>query len=119
MGYEVTEIADGKIVEVHVSGKLEKEAYEAFVPQTEALIQQHGKLRLVVVLADFHGWDMGALWEDMKFDLKHFRDIEKLAIVGESKWEKGMTMFCKPFTTAEIKWFTHDELETAREWIKV
>jgi len=117
MSYEVTEVADGKVIEIHLSGKLEKEAYHAFVPKTEELIKQHGKVRMLVVLNDFHGWDMGALWEDTKFDLKHFKDIEKLAIVGENKWEKGMTVFCKPFTTASVKWFTHEELEAARTWI--
>ncbi len=46
------------------------------------------------------GWSAGAAWEDCKFDLKHFNHIERLAIVGETKWEKGMSVFCRPFMTA-------------------
>ena len=42
-------------------------------------------------MKDFHGWDAGALWEDIKFDLKHFSDIERVAMVGEKKWQKGMS----------------------------
>jgi len=56
-------------------------------------------------------------WEDMKFDIKHWKDIEKLAIIGESKWEAGMAAFCKPFTSAKIKYFEQSNLEGAREWI--
>ncbi len=57
------------------------------------------------------------MWEDTKFDLKHWKDIEKLAIVGETKWEEGMATFCKPFTKAKIKYFAHDKLDDARKWI--
>lgn len=66
----------------------------------ERLVKQHGKIRMLVEMHDFHGWTAGALWEDVKFDAKHFHDIERLALVGETKWEKGMAVFCKPFTTA-------------------
>jgi hypothetical protein len=32
------------------------------------------------------------MWEDMKFDLAHWKDIERLAIVGESKCSSSKTM---------------------------
>jgi len=118
MSFEVTEIAEGKVIEVALSGKLTKEAYEEFVPLTEKRIQQFGKVRMLVILHDFHGWDAGALWEDVKFDVQHFNDIERLAIVGDSKWEKGMAVFCRPFTTAKIKYFDQSEIEAARQWIQ-
>jgi hypothetical protein len=118
MSLELTEMMKGKLIEVHVTGKLTKEAYEQFVPMTEAAIQQHGKVRILFVMHDFHGWDAGAVWADIKFDLKHFMHIERLAIVGETKWEHGMATFCRPFTTAKMKYFDHKDLEKAREWIE-
>ena len=69
-------------------------------------------------MCGFHGWEAGALWEDIKFDMKHYRDIERLALVGESKWEKGMSVFCKPFTTAKIRYFDSKDIDEACEWIK-
>jgi hypothetical protein len=118
MSFAVSETTQGKNIEVEITGKLTKEAYEQFVPLTEAAIKEHGKVRILAVLHDFHGWTAGALWEDIKFDLKHFKDIERLAIVGDSKWEAGMATFCKPFTTATIKYFDQKDLAAAREWIK-
>jgi len=35
-------------------------------------------------MEDFQGWDAGALLEDVKFDVKHFSDIEWLAFVGDN-----------------------------------
>lgn len=110
-------VASGKLIEVRLTGKLTKEAYEKLVPVVDEQIKEFGKVRFLVILEDFHGWTMGALWEDTKFDLAHWRDIEKLAIVGETKWEEGMAAFCKPFTTAKIKYFDHAKLEDARKWI--
>ncbi|MEX1026979.1 MAG: STAS/SEC14 domain-containing protein [Candidatus Paceibacterota bacterium] len=117
MSFEIEEIADGKVIEVAISGKLTQEAYDAFVPLTEQRIKQFGKVRMLVIMHDFHGWDAGALWEDIKFDIRHFRNIERLAMVGEKKWEKGMTIFCRPFTTAKIQYFDLADLEAARHWI--
>jgi hypothetical protein len=53
-----------------------------------------------------------------ELDVKHFNDIERLAFVGDGKWEKGMAVFCRPFTTAEIKYFDHAEIESARQWVQ-
>jgi SpoIIAA-like len=110
--------AAGKIVYVAVSGKLEKEDYEMLVPEMERAIEQHGKINLLFELLDFHGWSVGAAWEDTKFGVKHFNDIERLAIVGENKWEKGMVIFAKPFTTAKVRYFDIAERDEAERWMK-
>ncbi|MBI3828791.1 MAG: STAS/SEC14 domain-containing protein [Planctomycetes bacterium] len=117
MPVTMREVANGKILEIHATGKLKKEDYTEFVPVVEHLIQRNGKLRILLDLHDFHGWKMGALWEDLKFDAKHFKDIERLAMVGEKKWHSWMSVFCKPFTTAEIRYFKHYDSERAHLWI--
>jgi len=107
----------GKILAVHVSGRLAKSDYEDFVPEFERLVLQHGKLRVLFDMTGFHGWDTSALWEDIKFDMKHFADIERLAMVGEKKWQQGMATFCKPFTTATIRYFDHGSAAEALKWL--
>jgi hypothetical protein len=47
----------GKILVVHVSGKLTKAEYEQLVPEFERLVRQHGKLRLLFDMTGFHGWE--------------------------------------------------------------
>lgn len=117
MSENINVAASGKMLEVNLTGKLTKEDYEVLVPAVDEQIKQHGKLRMLVTMHDFHGWTAGALWEDTKFDLKHWRDIERLALVGEKKWEEGMAIFCKPFTTAKIKYFDHTKLDEAKQWL--
>ena len=118
MPVDLREEAGGKILAVRLSGKLSKQDYERLGPEVERLIKQHKKVRVLCELHDFHGWEAGALWADIKFDLKHFADIERLALVGESRWEQGMAVFCKPFTTAKVRYFDVSKLAEARAWIE-
>ena len=117
MGIKLTEQNAGKLLEVHLTGKLAKEDYETFVPVVERLVKEHGKLRMLVEMHDFHGWTAGAAWEDTKFAAHHFHDIERLAIIGETKWEKGMAVFCKPFTMAKVRYFDHTKAAEAQAWL--
>ena len=117
MGVECKVREEDSIVDVTISGKLTKQDYEQFVPELENLIQKHGKMRMLCRLSDFHGWHMGAMWEDLKFDVKHFRDIDRLAIVGENKWQEWISKFSSAFTGAAMKYFSHDQADEAEAWI--
>ena len=117
MPIQLNEEDGGKLLNVHVSGKLTSADYEHFVPEFERLVGEHGKLRVLFDMTDFHGWDVGALWEDTKFAIKHFADIERIAMVGETKWQHGMATFCKPFTKATIQYFDHAQSTEARAWL--
>ena len=117
MAIELTENAEARLLEVKASGKLSKEDYENFEPGVSGLVQSAGKIKILFVMHDFHGWSLGAVWEDIKFATKHCRDIEKIAMVGEHAWEKWMSTICKPFTMSKIKYFDAGEEEAAREWL--
>ena len=56
MPIQLNEENGGKILVVHVSGKLVKADYEHFVPEFERLVRQHGKLRVLFDMTGFHGW---------------------------------------------------------------
>jgi hypothetical protein len=113
----VDEIIHGNILEVDLHGRLAREDYEDLEPSIERMIQRQGKINVLVTMHDFDGWSPGALWEDLKWEAKHFSDIEKLAIVGEEDWHKWMTRFCDAFTNAEVRYFTLDQLGEAHVWL--
>ena len=108
---------DGRVLEVTLSGKLTRHDYEEFGPAVEVMLKDHAAIRILCLMDDFHGWTLGALWEDIKFDWKHFSEIERIAFVGDRRWEQGMATFCKPFTKARIRYFDVKETAEARAWI--
>lgn len=113
----VNELYNGRLAEVHVSGRLDKKDYEIMLPELERLIRSHGKIHLLVVLHNFRGWSAGALWEDLKFGFKHYDDVERLAIIGDERWQAGSASFSMPFTRAEVRYFPSEKGEVARHWI--
>ncbi len=117
MPIQFNEENGGKTLAVHVSGKLVKSDYAQFVPEFERLAHAHGKVRVLFDMVGFHGWEAGAAWADIKFATKHFSDIERLAVVGEKKWQHGLATFAKPFTRATVRYFDHAAAAEARTWL--
>lgn len=107
----------GNLLHGVITGKLEKEDYELLVPTAERLIESHGKIRILAELLDFKGWTAGALWEECKLAYHHLKDIERMAVVGDKKWEKDLTLFIKPFVGAKLKYFDVAQKQQAIDWI--
>ena len=84
MAIELKETDGGKTLEVFLRGNLVKEDYATFVPAVDRALAMHDKIRMLVVMHDFHGWTASAMWEDTKFGVRHFRDLVRLAMVGET-----------------------------------
>lgn len=108
---------EGKVLAIQVNGKLTAADYVYFGPGFERLVQLNGKVRVLFDLAGFQGWEEGALWESIKFDFRHFADIERIAIIGEKTLKEGMTAFHRPFTKATIRFFDHADAAEARDWL--
>jgi ubiquinone/menaquinone biosynthesis C-methylase UbiE len=117
MAIRLTEKNGGKILEARVSGKLTHGDYQRFGPEFVRLVKQHGKISILFEMVDFRGWTAAALWDDIKLDLKYFPGIERLAMVGAKKWQKGMSKFCRPFTTARVRYFDRSAASEARAWL--
>jgi hypothetical protein len=66
---------------------------------------------------DFEGWSAGALWEEIKWEARHFRHMERIAIVGEERWQKRMAVICNGLTTADVQFFRFDRLDDAYRWV--
>jgi hypothetical protein len=81
MTIQLTEENNSKLLVNHVSGKPVKVDYEQFMHEVDRLVRLHGKLRMLFDMTDFHWWEASPAWEDFKFGIKHFSDIERLAML--------------------------------------
>lgn len=115
---EKLERSEGKNLGLKITGKLVDEDYNILTPLFEKQIKEEGKSNCLFLLNDFHGWDLHGAWDDFIFGM-HFRDsINKVAMVGDKKWEELMTLLAKPFMKGEVRYFDHAEIEKAWEWIE-
>ena len=118
MPMKLNQLDGGQILEVAVTGKLSHEDYRNFVPEFERLASEHEKISLLFEMRQFHGWEIKAAWDDLKLGFKHHDDVERVAMVGEKKWQRWMTEFAKPFTGAELRYFENTEREKALAWLQ-
>jgi hypothetical protein len=68
-------------------------------------------------MTGFHGRETGAMREDTRFAIHHFADIERIAMVGEMRWQQGMASLCNPFTKAAIRSFDYADAAEAQKWL--
>jgi universal stress protein A len=103
------------VVVGHASGKLTHEDYEDFHNHVEEMIREHGSVRVMLDLNDFHGWDLRAAWDDLKLGLRHPGKFDRCAILGDRSWEEWMTKLAKPFF--RVKYFDRSQREAAWDWL--
>jgi hypothetical protein len=106
-------------LEIDVKGKLDEDDYAEFVPAVEDMMRKHGTVGLLIHLEDFRGWSLAALWEDLKFDFRHYRDISRMALVSaeNSHLKERMTALARPFTDAKVEYFPQQQIGAARAWV--
>jgi hypothetical protein len=109
--------SSGNVLGFRMSGKLHDEDYKTFVPMIDGAVAKYGKVRLLAQFHDFQGWDLHALWDDIKFSTTHCTKIDRIALVGDKKWEQWMAKVCKPFTMAKIRYFDVSEMAAAETWL--
>ena len=115
---QILELTNKNLIATEASGKLTAKDIEKIHPLIHAILDRGMKVRWYFEMKDFDGWDVKGFWEDLKMDAAHAKDYEKIAMVGDKKWQNWITKFMKPFTNAEIKFFDLKDKETAKQWIK-
>jgi len=108
---------DPRVIRAAVSGQLLEADYRLLSPRIDELLDKHSSVRLLVQLSDFEGWSAGGAWEDAKLGIHAFSSIERLAIIGEKRWEEWMTLLARPFTLADVRFFEPFDAEKALSWI--
>ncbi len=106
---------------LRASGKLSKDDYvEVLEPALREGIES-GALRLLFVLTDFHGLELGAWPEDVRTGLRAWvRDHgawKRFALVTDVEWvAKAMRMFTW-MTPGEVMVVGLDQEEEAKRWV--
>lgn len=102
---------------IQVSGKLEHRDYERLMPELEALVKQ-GKARVLLDIQDFKGFTPAALIDELKFDVRHHKDFERIAVVSESNLQELGVRMVRPFLSGRVKIFDKTERAAAEQWIR-
>ena len=108
----------GSPITVKISGLLKKEEFTRLQGLFLEAVRHQGKFCLLEVLENFQGWDEKDDWNSVPFHLEHDQQVEKIAVVGEAKWEDLFAAFLgKGMRSIPIRHFLPARLDAARAWL--
>ena len=104
------------------SGTIARDEYREMMEPIYAALERGEKLNIYFELTgDFHGLDVGALWEDLKAagsaGLKHRSSWQKTALVTDKDWIRHGASLFGPIAPGELRVFGPQETVEARAWI--
>jgi len=97
---------------------LRKADYDRIIEIAKESIAREGKIRALAILDGFEGWERSGDWGDVSFMMDQGQHIEKMAIVGDEKWNDDALAFtAKGFRPTAVEFFPSSRLDEARTWL--
>ena len=102
-----------------IVGKLTHKDYEQFVPMFEEELQcvKEPKVKMLVDITELDGFELKAMWDDLKFGLKHNFEFTQIAVVGNSTFYEYGIKIANWFTHAQMEYF--EEETKAKKWLGI
>lgn len=116
--FEIMDESTGNVLGIRAIGKIRRTDYDELTPICEDLINKEGKIRMLIDMKDFELEEPSAWGADFHFGHEFHKKIEKMAIVGDKRWEAWMVDFCRHFYAEEAKYFPDYDIEAAWDWLK-
>lgn len=114
----VNQVQDTNIVEAKLDGEVQTKEVEGLRSGIDAVLAEHGKLRLLFVYEGIGGIDPMAIWKDLKLEARIVTDIEKMAVVSEKSWFGGIAGILNSMMSMEVETFESGQREEALRWLK-
>ncbi|GJD98776.1 STAS/SEC14 domain-containing protein [Methylobacterium isbiliense] len=117
--FEVLETSRPEVFGIRVSRRLTAEDYERLIPVLARMVEGRAKLRILVLMDHFEGWDTPAIgWPDPASEVRFALSLERLAIVGEALWQARLARLSDPFSPTETRFFHKEEVAQAWQWLE-
>lgn len=115
-----TDSVDKRLVAYRASGKLTDDDYQTFLPVLKQRIRDYGSISLLIEFKEFEGWEPKAAWDDFRFGMDYQAAFSRIAVIGESAWQRWMMSLSSYFVSAEMRYFEagEDVLAEAVNWLQ-
>lgn len=103
-------------------GDFDKKAFDQAMDEFLPELKSREKFNLYIEITGIGGWDVNAVWQDVKFYANNAKElvkkIDKIALVTDNSWLKNMAETSyKLIPGIELKAYHMDEREVARQWV--
>ena len=113
-----TEIISGNVLRIVAPRKLYAEDFHQITPDVDSFISQHGKIRLLIDVSSFHGWNNAtALLRHIRFVKDHHQKVEQIAVVGARNWQHWVIGVVRLIVHPEVRAYDKSQQSEALRWI--
>jgi hypothetical protein len=116
--YKILDLTDSNLIALQVEGKIVKTDYELLNTLLRNVRENYDTIRLYLEINNIEGIEPSAVWEDIKTYFRHFRDIDRVAVISSDSTVKTLTNLGKTFVSGETRFFNDSDFMRAREWIR-
>ena len=110
--------SSGNVVGYKCVGKLTTSDFEKLEPEVKALVNKEGNIRILFDMAGYKGETAKGWIADFKFGREFHGKIEKIAVVGDTTWEKVLTQLAKLIYARDSKFFHSADIIKAWAWLR-
>jgi hypothetical protein len=113
-----TEVISANALKITVPEKLKAEDVREIAPQIDALLSEHGQIRLLIDASGFSGWENVATFEThAKFIKSHHQRVERIAVIVAHDWQHWLIGAVRVFVHPEVRAFDKSHESEALRWI--
>ena len=106
-----------KYCEMHITSKVTFQDVRGAWDKLEAFKKDNGTISAIIVFKDFQGLEPRAVLEDFNRAMDNHDGLKAVAFVSDAKIFEIATSSLAPLFKLNVKNFSTDKLEEARDWI--
>ena len=114
---EVLPESAGNVVGARFSGAITQQDLRGIVSEVQRVLATTGKMRFLV-LAEHMRWRPGWFWSDFRYTVQFAPRMERIAIVGRTRWEEWYTRIVDRLVRAEVRHFRPEQIDQAWSWLR-
>lgn len=113
----VERIDDSVYLTLSVVGSLTHQDYQTITPMLDNAVAgiAHPQINVLIDAREFTGWEARAAWDDFKLGMKHRKEFQRVAIVGNKDWERTLVKIAGWFVHGEARFF--EGYDDAASWV--
>ncbi len=116
--HELLDFPDPNLFGVELNDTLTEEDYEVFASTLRNHLEEHTTTRALLVMNDVNDWTPEDRWEDLAFDIRHLRNLDKVAVVGDDLWETWLEKTELLFPMSTVQTYAAEDREEAVDWLR-
>ena len=113
-----TEVLSANALKIVPPEKLKAYDFLELAPQVDAIIAEHGTIRLLIDASHVGGWEnMAAFEKHAGFMRDHQMKVERIAVIASHDWQHWVIGTVRVFVHPEVRSYDEAQVLDALQWI--